>query len=137
MAAKSRPPIPRDWRLVAATGCAGFAVSFALFHYFAPAAPWIGLANAPATALTAVAAMGAAILINAQGLQAHNQRMRIALDNMSQGLCMFDTHKRLVVCNRRYAEMYKLPNEIVRPGTTLRALLEYRKEDGTFSRKID
>ena len=137
MAAKSRPAIPRDWRLVAATGCAGFAVSLALFHYVTPAASWLGLANGPAAALTAVAAMAAAILIRAQGLQAHNQRMRVALDNMSQGLCMFDSHQRLVVCNRRYAEMYKLPDAIVRPGTTLRALLKYRKEHGTFSRKID
>ena len=81
--------------------------------------------------------MAAAILIRAQGLQAHNQRMRVALDNMSQGLCMFDSHQRLVVCNRRYAEMYKLPDDIVRPGTTLRALLEFRQEHSTFSRKID
>jgi methyl-accepting chemotaxis protein len=133
MAAKSRPAIPRDWRLVAAIGCAGFV----LFYYAVPVGAWIGLANGPAAALTAVAAMAAAILIRAQGLQAHNQRMRVALDNMSQGLCMFDSHQRLVVCNRRYAEMYKLPDHIVRPGTTLRALLEFRQEHSTFSRKID
>jgi methyl-accepting chemotaxis protein len=138
MAAKSRPAIPRDWRLVAAIGAACFAVSFAFFHYdVAPAASWLGLADGPAAALTALAAMAAAILIRAQGLRAHNQRMRVALDNMSQGLCMFDSHQRLVVCNRRYAEMYQLPDEIVRPGTTLMALLEYRKVHGTFSRKID
>ncbi len=137
MAAKSRSAIPRDWRLVAAIGAACFAVSFAFFHYVAPAGPWIGLANGSAAALTALAAMAAAILSRVQGLQAHNQRMRVALDNMSQGLCMFDSHQRLVVCNRRYAEMYKLPEEIVRPGTTLGALLEYRREHGTFSPKID
>ena len=137
MAALSRPAIPRDWRLVAAIGCAGFAVSFALFHYVAPFGAWIGLANGPAAALTAVAAMAVAILIRAQGLQAHNQRMRVALDNMSQGLCMFDSHQRLVVCNRRYAEMYQLPDEIVRSGTTLMALLEYRQGHGSFARNIE
>jgi len=31
-----------------------------------------------------------------------------ALANMSQGLCMFDAKQRLVVCNKRYADLYGL-----------------------------
>ena len=49
---------------------------------------------------------------------------------------MFDRDERLVVCNRRYAEMYKLPADIVSPGTTLTALLEYRAKHGSFSREL-
>jgi hypothetical protein len=72
-----------------------------------------------------------------QALQLHNLRIRVALDNMSQGLCMFDADVRLVVCNRRYGNMYKVPDTMARPGTTLVQLLEYRAAQGSFSRNIE
>jgi methyl-accepting chemotaxis protein len=62
--------------------------------------------------------------------------MRIALDNMSQGLCMFDGDERLVVCNRRYREMYSLPERTLQPGITLTDLLQARTAAGSFSRDI-
>ena len=37
--------------------------------------------------------------------------MDSAIDNMSQGLLMFDTDARLLLCNRRYLEMYGLSPE--------------------------
>lgn len=40
-----------------------------------------------------------------------------ALDNMAQGLCMFDANHRLITCNRRYAELYQLPEHLIVPGT--------------------
>jgi methyl-accepting chemotaxis protein len=60
--------------------------------------------------------------------------MRVAINNMSQGLCMFDGNERLVVCNQRYMEMYRLSPDVVKPGCTLQSLLEYRITNGTFSR---
>ncbi len=39
----------------------------------------------------------------------HNAQMSAALDNMSQGLCLFDADKRLVVANRRFASMFGVP----------------------------
>ena len=45
---------------------------------------------------------------------------------MPLGLCMFDAQERLLVCNRRYAEMYDLPSELTRPGTVHCALWDYR-----------
>ena len=36
-------------------------------------------------------------------------RFDTALNNMSQGLSMFDREQRLVVCNERYAQLYGLP----------------------------
>jgi methyl-accepting chemotaxis protein len=56
---------------------------------------------------------------------------------MSQGLLMFDAHSRIVLCNRRYLEMYKLSPEIVKPGCTLRGLIQHRKDTGLFSGDID
>jgi diguanylate cyclase (GGDEF)-like protein len=51
---------------------------------------------------------------------------------MSQGLVMFDSSGRLVVCNQRYLEMYGLSAEIVRPGCTLREILDHRAATGSF-----
>ena len=36
------------------------------------------------------------------------ERLDAALNNMAQGLAMFDGERRLVLCNNRYAEMYGL-----------------------------
>ena len=63
-------------------------------------------------------------------LRAQNRRLADAVDNMSQGLCMFDTHGRIVVVNCRYIEMYKLSAAIVRPGCTLHQLIQHRKDTG-------
>jgi diguanylate cyclase (GGDEF)-like protein/PAS domain S-box-containing protein len=56
-----------------------------------------------------------------------------AVNNMSQGLVMFDAAERLLVCNRRYLEMYDLSPEVVRPGCTLLDLLHQRIANGTFA----
>ena len=66
-------------------------------------------------------------------LQQQNDQLDAALNNMSQGLAMFDREQRLVVGNKRYAEMYHLTSEQVRPGTTMRQLLEYRAASGGHS----
>jgi diguanylate cyclase (GGDEF)-like protein len=47
-----------------------------------------------------------------------------ALNTMHQGISMFDADERLVLCNARYAEIYHLPPEAVRPGTKLKTILE-------------
>src|SRR5450756_1964499 len=41
-----------------------------------------------------------------------------ALENISHGICMFDATQRLIVCNKRYADLYGLTNEETKPGTT-------------------
>jgi methyl-accepting chemotaxis protein len=64
-------------------------------------------------------------------------RLRDAVDNMSQGLLMFDAHSRIVLCNRRYLEMYKLSPTVVKPGCTLRELIQHRKDTGLFSGDVD
>lgn len=51
-------------------------------------------------------------------------RLQQALDNMPQGLCMFDPADRVVVSNRRYAEIVDIPPDAVRPGVALRELIE-------------
>jgi len=55
------------------------------------------------------------------------------LNNMSQGVLMFDSETRLLFCNHRYIEMYGLSPEAAKPGCTLRDLLNRRMKAGTFS----
>ena len=64
--------------------------------------------------------------------QSAEARLETAIENMSQGVCMFDCEQRLVTCNQNYAQMYELAPEQVRPGTTLRQILESRIAKGLF-----
>jgi diguanylate cyclase (GGDEF)-like protein len=65
-----------------------------------------------------------------EALQLQNQRFAAALNNMAHGMSMFDSEQRLVVCNDLYLEMYGLPEELGRPGTPLKAILEARVAAG-------
>jgi len=55
------------------------------------------------------------------------------LDNMPQGVSMFDAEARLVFCNRRYVEMYGLSAELTKPGRNFHDLLAERVRARTFS----
>jgi diguanylate cyclase (GGDEF)-like protein len=46
-----------------------------------------------------------------------NLRFDTALSHMTQGLCMFDERKRLVVWNRRFVELYDIPEKFLKVGT--------------------
>jgi diguanylate cyclase (GGDEF)-like protein/PAS domain S-box-containing protein len=65
-------------------------------------------------------------------LRTQNMRFDSALSNMSHGLCMFDRERRLIVCNRRYAEMYGLPPQLTRPGVSYDQLLQHRLASGVY-----
>jgi diguanylate cyclase (GGDEF)-like protein/PAS domain S-box-containing protein len=53
-----------------------------------------------------------------------NLRLDAALDNMSQGLCLFDGQGRLEVVNRRFFEIFGLSRELIRPGLAFSDVLE-------------
>jgi diguanylate cyclase (GGDEF)-like protein len=53
------------------------------------------------------------------------RRFDAALNNMSQGLCMLDASLHVIVCNRRYIEMYGLSPDIVKPGVSMREIMEH------------
>lgn len=66
-----------------------------------------------------------------------NRQLADALDNMSQGLNMFDKNGRIVVVNRRYLEMYNLDPARVKPGVSLHELIQIRKDTGLFQGDVD
>jgi diguanylate cyclase (GGDEF)-like protein len=70
-------------------------------------------------------------------LQAQNVRFDIAINNMTQGLLLYDSSGRLIVCNRRYMEMYGLSPSVVKPGLSFRDLIVYRKETGSFKGDVE
>ena len=65
------------------------------------------------------------------------QRLDTAVENMVQGLTLFDQHRRLVVCNQRYLEMYGLSPDVVKPGCHLRDLIVHRNRVGLVEVDID
>ena len=66
-------------------------------------------------------------------LEQANRRFDIALSNMPNGLCMWDKEQRLVISNNRYREMYGLTPEQVKPGVSLRGILETHLANGESS----
>ena len=81
----------------------------------------------------------ATIVVKAHELESVNAQLtnsqaqtNAALDNMSQGLVMLDSAARLVVCNQRYIEMYRLTQEVMRPGCSLKELLDHRVASGSY-----
>ena len=84
------------------------------------------LLKALSTQFRYLAASKIALVEKTDELEHANSKVDAALNNMSQGLCMFDAKQRLIVCNKRYAELYGLNAEQTKPGTTLRTILEHR-----------
>jgi len=62
-------------------------------------------------------------------------RFDAALNNMIQGLCMVDAEQRLIVCNARYLQMYGFSPDVVKPGVTLREIMEYSVSLGNYRRE--
>jgi len=60
------------------------------------------------------------------------QRLDTAINNMTQGLLLFDASQRLVVCNQRYIEMYGLSAGALKPGCSFRDVIAHRKATGSF-----
>ena len=70
-------------------------------------------------------------------LRLTNTRLLSAINNMSQGLNMFDAQGRIILLNRRYLEMYKLSPDVVKVGCSLQQLIQHRKETGLFSGDVE
>ncbi len=68
-----------------------------------------------------------------QDLRRRNFLLEGVLANMSQGICMFDVDQRVVLSNDRYAALYGLAPEIVKPGTHLRDIIQKRIDKGLYS----
>jgi PAS domain S-box-containing protein len=70
-------------------------------------------------------------------MREQQEQLQIAINNMSQGLLLFDKSGRLVMCNRQYLEMYRLSPETVRPGCTVQDLITLRRGATAFSGSVE
>ena len=100
-----------------------------------------------AAALAVVVVIGMVFLIVRQLRRQHaaaqrklsekSQHLDTAINNMTQGLLLFDSSGRLVICNRRYIDMFGLSTEVVKPGCHLRDLIRHRQQLGSFVGDVD
>jgi diguanylate cyclase (GGDEF)-like protein len=74
-----------------------------------------------------------ALLHQAAELERINIRFDLALGHMTQGLSMFDEHKRLVVWNRRFAELYDVPEHLLKVGTPYEDIVADRFARGVIN----
>lgn len=79
-----------------------------------------------------VVAIGGTGAVVVQFFRRQSIQLDSTLNNLSQGVSMYDDHRRLILCNDRYAEMYHLPNELTRPGTALRQIFDHQISHGPY-----
>ena len=100
-----------------------------------------------AAALAVLIVIGMVILIVRQLRHQHaaaqrklsekSQHLDTAINNMTQGLLLFDSSGHLVICNRQYIDMFGLSPEVVKPGCHLSDLIRHRQERGSFVGDVD
>jgi diguanylate cyclase (GGDEF)-like protein len=143
-------PIDGEDKLASARRLTGYplsivatmTVSAALADWYGQTRLLIGVAALSALVITAIL-----FFIVQQLTQQHRsaqrrlalekRRLDTAVNNMTQGLLLFDSAQRLVICNQRYVEMFGVSTDVVKPGLSIQGLLMHRKETGTFTGDVD
>ena len=109
-------------------------MGFAIAHHMA--GRWDGarqaLANAHNELETRVHERTAALDASRGELAAKSRTLETILDNISQGISVYDDNLRLVACNRRFAELLRLPAEMTLPGRTLEEYLRFNATRGEY-----
>jgi diguanylate cyclase (GGDEF)-like protein len=72
-----------------------------------------------------------------QRLTLEKQRLDTAVNNMTQGLLLFGSSQRLIICNNRYLDMYGLSAAVVKPGCSFRDVITHRRDTGSFTGDVD
>jgi diguanylate cyclase (GGDEF)-like protein len=93
-------------------------------------------------ALVAVLVVAAGLLLRrdrltAQRLTAERRQLSIAVNNIPQGLVLYDASARIIICNQPYLDMFGLSSDVAKPGCTMQRLIAHRKETGSFDGDVD
>ncbi|MHA1154388.1 MAG: PAS domain-containing protein, partial [Alphaproteobacteria bacterium] len=67
-----------------------------------------------------------------QDVAEQEARLRVAMDNMPGALAYTDEELIIVACNDRFAEIYQVPPELIRPGRPYLDFLRYLAEHGYY-----
>jgi diguanylate cyclase (GGDEF)-like protein len=65
-------------------------------------------------------------------LAVERRELSVAVNNIPQGLVLYDDSARVTVCNQRYIEMFGLSPDVAKPGCSMHDLISHRKETGSF-----
>ncbi len=52
-----------------------------------------------------------------------SRNLDLALENVSQGICLFDADERLLLANRRYSEIFNFKEGMIKPGMSYREIV--------------
>src|SRR4051812_2608484 len=98
---------------------------------FAEPAGWFLIVAA--IPICGLAAFGASVFYRRRLYGRRSALFATAINNMSQGVVMFDSSARLVLCNGRYLEMYGLSPSVVKPGSKLVDVMHHRFATGSIA----
>jgi methyl-accepting chemotaxis protein len=91
------------------------------------------LAVAIASAAMAILCVSLVGAFAGRRLDEKSSFLTIVLNNMTQGIILFDADERVLVCNDRYIEMYGLSPDVVKAGCTLLDLIKNRITTGSLN----
>jgi diguanylate cyclase (GGDEF)-like protein/PAS domain S-box-containing protein len=124
-----------DWHAHLVARTAGMGVDAATAYWQNGAVYMINVAA------LMVIVLGGMVLLGAWRIRKNTVKRKFevdaALNNMQQGLLLFDAAGRLVLYNQRFLQMYRLSADSVKIGCTLSDLLQLRKAAGTFKGEPD
>jgi PAS domain-containing protein len=126
----------RDRQMIAFADVLGIAVALAMMEIID--AYSVSRSTVSLTLAAVVGAFGICVIGSMsawrirQKLSQQNLRLDVALNNMNQGLCMFDAQGRIVIWNERYRQMYNIDPRDIWRGCTVPDLLAGRVKAGTF-----
>lgn len=72
-----------------------------------------------------------------QKLAAERLQLSVAVNNIPQGLVLYDSSAHIIICNQPYLEMFGLSPEVAKPGCSMQRLIQHRKETGSFDGDVD
>jgi diguanylate cyclase (GGDEF)-like protein len=75
--------------------------------------------------------------LSSRRLAVERRHLSIAVNNIPQGLVLYDASARIIICNQRYIEMFGLSPDVVKQGCTMQRLIAHRKETGSFDGDVD
>ena len=75
--------------------------------------------------------------LSSRRLEAEQRKLAVAVNNIPQGLVLYDVTARVVTCNQPYIDMFGLSPEVAKPGCTMQRLIQHRKETGSFAGDVD
>ncbi|EME71592.1 Signal transduction histidine kinase [Paramagnetospirillum caucaseum] len=128
------PEVTRISTMVGALLLLVSAMGFAIAHHIA--GRWDGARRALSAAHGELEARvrerTAALDSSRRELAAKSRTLETILDNISQGISVYDDDLRMVACNRRFAELLRLPADMARPGTRLEDYLRFNALRGDY-----